>query len=66
MLVTAVVLGTGAVVVGALGYLWRHRDGRLARGVAEASVTYNMLNGQAAEPTMPHFSDTHDRPPDRF
>lgn len=64
MLFAAVLLGTGAVVVGALGYLWRHRDSRLTRGVAGAAVTYNVLNGQAAEPTMPHFSETHDRPAD--
>ncbi len=54
------------MVVGALGYLWRHRDSRLTRGVAEAAVTYNVLNGQAAEPTMPHFAETHDRPTDGF
>lgn len=64
MLLAAAMLGTGAVVVGTLGYLWRHRDSRLTRGVADAAVTYNVLNGQAAEPTLPSFSVTHDRPRD--
>ncbi len=64
MLFTVALLGTGAVVVGTLGYLWRHRDSRLTRGVADAAVSYNVFNGQAAEPTMPHFSQTYDRPKD--
>lgn len=53
MLTNMVLLGAGLVVAGVLRYMWRHRNGRLARGVADAAVTYNVLHGQAPPPTIP-------------
>lgn len=60
MLMNAVLVGAGLAVVAALRYLWRHRHGRLARGVADAAVTYNVLHGQAPPPTTPRPAWLHD------
>lgn len=53
MLFTLAFVGTGLAVVAALRYMWRHRNSRLTRGVADAAVTYNVLHGQAPPPTSP-------------
>lgn len=37
---------------GCLWYVWRHRIGRLARGVAAAGARYNELNGQGVPPQI--------------
>jgi hypothetical protein len=48
-----VVLIAGVVlVVGLLWYVWRHRTGKLARGVGAAGVRYNELYGQGGPPQI--------------
>lgn len=41
------------VVLGVLAYIWRHRTGKAARGIAAAGITYNELYGQGRPPEMP-------------
>lgn len=39
-------------VAGCLWYLWRHKTGTAARGIAAAGVRYNELNGQGRPPEI--------------
>ena len=49
IIIIAVILG----VVSLFYYLWKHRAGRLARGIGAAGSEYNMLYGQGAAPEIP-------------
>lgn len=48
LIVVAGVIG----VFGCLWYVWRHRTGTLARGIAAAGARYNELNGQGVPPQI--------------
>ncbi|MEO5834509.1 MAG: hypothetical protein ABIR83_14215 [Nakamurella sp.] len=50
-------------VAGALGFVWRHRTGKLAPGIGAAGAAYNEFNGQGALPTI-LAPDTGHRTPD--
>ncbi|ACV76569.1 hypothetical protein [Nakamurella multipartita] len=65
MMTGLIVLAALLLVVGLLWYLWRHRTGSLARGIAAAGATYNEFNGQGRPPEMSTSAtlDGRDRPP---
>ena len=54
-----------AGVVVALAMLWKHRQGRIARGIGAAGAAYNEFNGQGRPPVIAPPGPAEDTRPDR-
>lgn len=53
MMTGLIVIAALLSVMGLLWYIWRHRTGAAARGIAAAGIRYNELSGQGRPPEMP-------------
>lgn len=53
MMTALIMIAALLSVMGLLLYVWRHRTGAAARGIAAAGIKYNELYGQGRPPEIP-------------